>query len=114
MIQSRFFSHVREGAIMIVMIESRLGPFGRQAEFVRDHFVKHGVTSVGGSGIGLFSYAVAGDEDVQPAIVVVVPEPGRKTLAWFGDFGFGGEVGKVNAGLAIGRTATVIMQKNVV
>src|SRR3989442_21446 len=43
MIQSRFFSHVREGTVMIVMIESGFRAFRRQAEFVRDDFVKHGV-----------------------------------------------------------------------
>src|SRR5437667_8915833 len=99
---------------MIGVIESRRLPCGWEAQLVGYELIEDAVAGVGGSRVGLAANAVAADENVQPSIVVVIPKPGRKTLAWFGNARLRGHVGKVNSGRLIGRAAAVIVQQYVV
>ena len=86
MVQPDFAGHIPEAAVVIITVEA--GRFGGERPS----------QIVGGRLPGLMGeilYRISGDEDVEPAVVVVVPEPAGVALNRLADAGLLGHVRKL-------------------
>jgi len=89
LVEADLFGDIGEGAVALVAEEAGAVAGVRDAEDV-------------GSDVADILDAVAVDHEVEPAVVVVVPEPAGKTFERFGDTRLGGDIGETPGGA--GRT----------